>query len=202
MSNLSNLEVKARYGDQNGQLRPVQRFGDLLKCQTIGTQVWQNGQELVLRNNEDSLLTRVVHLHDEWIYLYLRATGPNLMERRNLPRLSCQLKASVQTAESIRGELTSMHWTGFTLHLPKEADRLKLKLFKKNALLQVDLAGKAFQAEVHFIHGKSIQTNVGVVVTSVTLEDFETLSAFIANHSETAQSADHPGRWLDALISS
>lgn len=200
---MNTVYASARYNNQQGKLEPLQRFGDLLKLRNPVHPRWENGQELYLGATADerTLLTRVVHQDDQFLYVYLRASGPQLTERRTLPRLVCEIPATLIAGVPIKGIMTSMHWTGFSILVENESDRLKLKLYKSNAVLTCQLGVHAIQANVHFIHGKSLKPSIGVVITSISLADFEHLSEYIAAQTPLAHEADHPANWIDRLLS-
>lgn len=142
---------------------------------------WEPGDHIYLDNGKDQpYAARLIRKFGHYLYLYTKADLHQPPERRKLPRLRTHEPCQVFLGTiGIHAEVTDMNWEGFTLQVNEESSRLQMKLYKLEGDIRMKLDGQIFETPVRFIHGKSSQTKVGIVLGQIKPAVFEHLCEYL-----------------------
>ncbi len=175
------MNASSKDGNLHDSLHVIQQFGDVLKVKCTKADLWEVDQQIVLHDEENNNFSAfLVRKFDTYLYLYTKLRGPSLTERRKLPRMVMSTSSTIHLGDhEMNTNTVDINWEGFTLAITEESSRLKLKLFKGKPELTVTLGDCTLRMPVKFIHGKSSQIKVGVLISDIDQAMFEKLCNYL-----------------------
>lgn len=194
---MASFEIRLRDGTEKVSFKPIVRYGEVIRVITSEIVRFGVGSEIVISMNEMRASGIVLRVQEKVLYVYIRNTEPNALERRVLPRYECHQPCDLLLDRLIPGTIVNANWLGLTIDVPSEGDRLRLKMSKSLIRTEFKVKGKLLSLEMQIVHGKSARTIVGIQFLNVDEESFIHLCEWFSDHYSLRQKEPLPARWLD-----